>query len=338
MGWPKRFLYGFASVRCIWRIVPVNKGRWLLGLATCIGIVGLYFTFSTLDTGLLWELYLSMNGGWMTMFAFVAVAMIVSFTGIWWVLLRPFDQTQSFFALFNARMAGFSMSYLTPGPRVGGEVVRVKLLEGSDTPVILASSVVEKIVLFVSGVLFVAAGLFVAPLFFEGVARIWLYALAGVLITVAVLSWIRSGQGFSALFDWVKESALVPDKYVDHIESFQSVFSSYFYAHRRAALLALLVAVWCKALLVLQVYLLLGTFGVPLSFQTAFFLALGIEVAYAVPSYMGLGFLEGGQASLTAALAIAPVLGLAVALLVRARDLSASAYGVSVMAVSTYYE
>jgi uncharacterized protein (TIRG00374 family) len=274
----------------------------------------------------------------MTMFAFFAVAMIVSFTGIWWVLLKPFDASQSFFALFNARMAGFSMSYLTPGPRVGGEVVRVKLLEDADTPVVLASSVVEKVVLFVSGVLFVAAGLLVSPLFFEGVIRIWLFALAAVVLVGGLLVWSRAGRGFSALFTWVKESALVPDKYVDHVESFQSVFSSYFYVHRKELLVALLIAVWCKALLVVQVYLLLGTFGVPPSFQTAFFLALGIEVAYAVPSYMGLGFLEGGQASLTAALAIAPVVGLAVALLVRARDLSASAYGVSVMAVSTYYE
>ncbi len=50
----------------------------------------------------------------------------------WWLLLRSLGWAVSLHALFYYRLAGFSVSYLTPAPQFGGEPLQVFLLHNNE--------------------------------------------------------------------------------------------------------------------------------------------------------------------------------------------------------------
>ena len=53
--------------------------------------------------------------------ALVNVLILLLFTGRWWIVMRALGYRLPFLSLTVYRLAGFGISYFTPGPQVGGE-------------------------------------------------------------------------------------------------------------------------------------------------------------------------------------------------------------------------
>jgi uncharacterized membrane protein YbhN (UPF0104 family) len=51
----------------------------------------------------------------------VNVIVVVSFSGRWWLILRAQGQRLPYWSLAGYRLAGFGITYFTPGPQLGGE-------------------------------------------------------------------------------------------------------------------------------------------------------------------------------------------------------------------------
>ena len=65
-------------------------------------------------------------------FVVLAVAnavVLATITGRWWILLWGVGYRLPFRALFGYRLAAFGLSYFTPGPHVGGELLQVLMVE-----------------------------------------------------------------------------------------------------------------------------------------------------------------------------------------------------------------
>jgi uncharacterized protein (TIRG00374 family) len=92
------------------------------------------------------------------------LGMLTSLTARWWFVLDGFGHRIPFFRLMRYRTAVFGLSYITPGPQVGGEVLQVYFpaaRHGVPTSVSLAAASVDKTLDFLSTFTFLAIGMFV---------------------------------------------------------------------------------------------------------------------------------------------------------------------------------
>ena len=99
-----------------------------------------------------------------------------------WLILRAFGQRVPFFSVMGLRLAGFALSYFTPGPQVGGEPLQVFLLKkrhAIPTTAGVASVFLDKLFEILANFTFLVLGLAVAALSSQAVGKVspwfWLF-------------------------------------------------------------------------------------------------------------------------------------------------------------------
>lgn len=155
----------------------------------------------------------------------------------------------SFLDVFGARIAGYAVSYLTPAGNIGGETVRVFMLDRVRREKSLASVVVDKTVEFLAGLFTVAlAVLFLITEFaLPRIQKLELFAAVAVILLVLIFLVIKQKQG---LFAWalgllgkvgirvpflesrreriLEADAHISEFYARHKKLFLVIFLSYF--------------------------------------------------------------------------------------------------------------
>lgn len=94
--------------------------------------------------------------------ATVNIVVILVFSGRWWALLRGQGIRIPYFVISAYRLAGFAVSYFTPGTQFGGEPLQVHLIQNRhDVPVAAATAsvVLDKTIELVANFAFLAVGL-----------------------------------------------------------------------------------------------------------------------------------------------------------------------------------
>jgi len=252
------------------------------------------------------------------------------FDTLGWRFAIPRDERRVPFAsLFAMRIAGDAVNYVTPSAAVGGELVRIALLRRfvAATPAI-ASVVLLVVTQFFSQVIFVAAGIvYCLPRLLAGrwaaLAAIplgFLAALAGGLVFLAVRSdGFRRIDRFTRRFAWLRRFA--------DAENAEALDREIFGAFRSrpadlAAAVACFLLAWSVG--VVEVRLILGFLGAPVSWGTAFSiesLSVLIETAFFfVPAKAGTQ--EGGKVAIFAALGLRAADGFALGFVRRLRELT----------------
>ena len=248
----------------------------------------------------------------------------------------------SFGRLLLARIAGDSINYLTPTANMGGEFVRVRMLQGK-APVapLVASVMVAKLTQTIGLVAFVAVGLLlvVDDTRISAGARWGIFW--GLLLFAAVLAGllVMQRRGLLApalrLADrWPALRFLAPIR-----SSIEQIDAEMARIHResmgRIVFSSASFAVGYAAGIV-ESYLILWFFGVPVSLE----LALAIEVLgvmlnnlmFFVP--LRVGTQEAGKVLVFAMLGLDPAQGLAAGLISRLRELAWAFIGLAILAQS----
>ncbi len=231
-------------------------------------------------------------------------------------------------------MTDYAISYVTPGPRIGGELTRTSVaLPHGDHDDLLLSSVVEKICIFITGFAFDLTAVLVAIAVFP-VPDLIRYTLYVLLLMVIILFYIYHraiihDKSFVASCIWFLEHFDIASvkHYEQRLTDFEDNLKRYFTEHSPTLYTAMTVCLLSKALIAFQVYFLLAVLNIPGTLLHAVFLAAALDIAYAIPSYMGVGMLEAGQVSLFKLLKLPESIGVLVALVTRLRDLLFSGYG-----------
>ena len=281
--------------------------------------------------------------GWGIVLIIAAEIVPVAFNTLGWrAAFSRRCRVPSFWQLLLARVAGDAANYLTPTATLGGEFVRVRILNGQRTgPSLVASVMVAKITQTVGLVVFVALGLvFVAndtPLLAD--ARLAIFGgLAAFSVVVAGLL-IMQRHGLLAptlcLVDrWPILRFLAPLR-----SSIEQVDAEMTRVHRESpgrivfssASFALGYAGG-----IIETYLILWFFGAPTNLE----LALAIEVLgvalnnlmFFVP--LRAGVQEAGKVLVFAMLGLEPAQGLAAGVIYRLRELTWAFIGLAIMARS----
>jgi uncharacterized protein (TIRG00374 family) len=259
----------------------------------------------------------------------------------WWLILRHLGARLPFPAAASYRLAGFAVSYLTPGPQTGGEPVQVYLAarrEGVSYATGSASILLDKSYELLGNFFFLALGaLTVAHLRIVSAARaaVLLAVPLGLILPPALYlaALLRGRRPLSALLTAIGRRAPRLHRSPGARSLLRTTSRSerqlVRYAGKRLRVLGQLVVffllIW--GLSILEMALVLRFLGLRLGLlDTVFVLAAG-RLAFLLPLPGAFGALELIQVGVFALLGYGPEAAVSLVLYVRARDLLFAAAG-----------
>ncbi len=256
----------------------------------------------------------------------------------WAVILRGLGASGGLFRLLSYRLAGYAVSYLTPGPQFGGEPLQMYLANrhsdlGYDvgSASILLDKTFELLgnfaflglasLAFLSPGLLPSGGLRLAiPLPSLLIALPAAY-LAAVFLGVRPLSWCMSRlpAGFLARPRVQKTEAL--------IQASETRILAYCRLRGRTILQILLFFLLVWTISLVEMRLVLHFLGVPVSYSETLLILAGGKFAFLLPFPGALGALELTYVGLFELLGLGAETGMSLVLYMRARDLLFAAAG-----------
>jgi glycosyltransferase 2 family protein len=248
----------------------------------------------------------------------------------------------SFRHLLLARIAGDGVNYLTPTATMGGEFVRVRMLQGqASTPSLAASVIVAKLTQTVGLVIYISGGLFIVL----DNLRLPIGAKLGIIGSLALLAIIllalvfvqRRGLLMPALrFSerWTFLRFLAPLRSsAERIDAEMSRIHRESFGRVILSSVAFALGFACG---VIESYLILWCFGIPTSLQLALAVdVLGVAInnlTFFVP--LRVGTQEAGKTLVFAMLGLSPTQGLAAGVVCRIRELIWAFFGLAILARS----
>ena len=246
----------------------------------------------------------------------------------WKIICRQHHFNVSFWHLFAYRYVGFAVSFITPGPRVGGEPVRASLMkrDGVAMPQAMSTVIADKTSELLSfGTMFVLALLAATALTpLPPSLRITLLVVAATmlaLVTFGLAHILRGKDPILKLYrllrlnkiPWLKKYRKQLQEFEDQIHGFYGDTPRYFWGAFAVSSLA-----WTLSLL--EYYLILAMLGISPTIFDVFLLYSVVGGIYLIPIPFALGSLDAGVATLFAALGFPAAAGAVGAMITRSRD------------------
>jgi glycosyltransferase 2 family protein len=263
---------------------------------------------------------------------------LLLFGARWWLILRASGHTIPYVKLSAYRMAGFAISYFTPGTQFGGEPLQAYLVQSRHkvpTGTSVAAVTLDKLLELIANFTFLALGvlLIVGYGLIPGLTNPGLAAWIGVLLLVALSYPLVLFSGRLPLTALVQR---VPDRVWFHpLLKKLSVLAApterqILVLFRKRPLLflwALLISTLVWGLMLFEYWLMCYFLGAKLTALQAVAGLTATRVAFLTPLPGGVGLLEAGQALAMKAFGFPGALGISLSLLMRVRDLGVGLFG-----------
>ncbi|MEW5867775.1 MAG: lysylphosphatidylglycerol synthase transmembrane domain-containing protein [Chloroflexota bacterium] len=282
----------------------------------------------------IWNTLQTLSLAQLIFLAGINLGITLLFSSRWWLILRAQGHAIPYFSLAGYRLAGFAVSYFTPGTQFGGEPLQVYLLQkrhGLANADALAAVTLDKLFELLTNFAFLVAGLLLvfnhgllnganaavshqALLWAVGVLSLPLIYLILLSAGRMPLSWLSAHLPEA----WHRRPAL--SKLLPVITATEERIAPLLQRQPWLilAILALSASIWLFS--ILEYWLSIRFLGARLSpFQTIAALTAA-RIAFLTPLPGGLGALEASQAFALQALGFSPALGISASLLIRARD------------------
>ena len=314
------------SKKWAWRLLPwAVAGGLLLWVAQIIPLDETWAAFQRLEWAQV-GLLVVVNG-----------LILVLLNGRWWFILRGQGYQVPFFRLLGYRLAGFGVSYFTPGPHFGGEPLQIYLLEKRHQ--LPRSTAVASIALdkslelwvnfaFLTGgltaalsghmlpnlleehFLLLALGLLAVPTSFLGATWGGYYPLSWLTARLARWTGWQRWQRMVILWTWLPDAARRTEAQI-----------AAFCRHQPWMLLAAFVVSLLSWLAVVGEYwLMLHVMGLSLSPLKVITALVVLRLTLLLPLPGGLGGMEAGQVFVLGLFGQSQAAALSVGLLIRLRD------------------
>jgi glycosyltransferase 2 family protein len=285
----------------------------------------------------------------------VNTLILVMLSGRWWLILAAQGYRIPFLRLLGYRLAGFGVSYFTPGPQFGGEPLQVYLVHRHhDVPreAAIAAVTLDKLLELLANFAFLVGGLACVMhcgVFGAAVGRLPLI-VAGALLCLPV--------GFLAA-TWAgwRPAARLVDGLAGHVPwqrlpaggrlegrarriqrltvAGETEATLFMRRHPTTMLQALWVSLVVWAAMVGEYWLMLHFLGWSLPPAQTIGALTAARLAFLVPLPGGLGTLEASQVVALNALGLPLVAGVSLSLLIRARDIILGGLGLYIAATKS---
>jgi glycosyltransferase 2 family protein len=268
--------------------------------------------------------------------ALLNVLILLLFTGRWWIVMRALGYRLPFLSLTFYRLAGFGISYFTPGPQVGGEPLQIHLLHRRHR-VTGASAVagvsLDKLIELLANLSFLIFGLI---LVFRGQllssSRLLLLLSTGLLtLPIIYISLLRLSSRPVAWFlmqlNFLGQLWPAFERARHQVISVEEQVSALVRHKPKALIGALLLSFATWILMIFEYWLTIRILGVYMQPGQVIAALTAARLAFLLPVPAGLGVLEAGQVAAMHLLGFDPVVGISASLLIRARDITLGAVG-----------
>jgi glycosyltransferase 2 family protein len=278
---------------------------------------------------------------YLALFLLTSIILALMLTLKWQIVLDAKSARVPYWRLFSYRLVGYSVSYLTPTAHVGGEPIRAYLLkrEGIDINTAFSTVIIDKSVeLFINVVIFCAGALLILnSVDVTRSMKLIILSLSLLMLFVAGLfigGVLGKQSMFVAIFRFLrlhKIKRLVPlEKNLVQIEKEVEIFYRRNTGHF-LAIVCLMLLIW--VLMFLEYRFALMMFGYTPTAMEIFFILTGVGIAYSIPIPAAMGILELGQLSAAKVLDLSSATGIALAFIIRARDLLWTILGLAFLSI-----
>jgi uncharacterized protein (TIRG00374 family) len=228
---------------------------------------------------------------------------------------------------FWNRMAAYALSYVTPSAQMGGEPLRIMLMEEEGVPrkIAVSSTIIDKALEFSTLIIFIACGIAVA-LFDDRVLVFSKPVMAiGASLMLLVVFWfyyssIKNIGFFSSIYKVLHLKKISRLQHLEEkLDRFEKEMNGFYKQNPRTLWLLLAISIFTVLFILVEHYLVAWFMGVRLTFLQAFLASTIPYFAYLLPVPGGLGVLESGHATIFALLGVS-INAFAFVFIIRLRD------------------
>jgi len=313
----------------------VLRWAWIIGIA----LFG--FLLYKIGPGKIWEDIKKLT--WLSFLILILLRMIywASRTLIWQIVYRSYDCQVSFLNLFSARLAGYAVSFLTPGAFFGGEAIRAMMVDTTNRKKCLASIVVDR-TLEISSVIFfavIAAVITVTQIPMSFRAKAILAVLIAFLSVFILFMLAKQRQGFFlwiiAALGKIRIRFKFLQKYMPKIQETDEYISDFYSSHRRTFFVALFLYALANLFWVAEIYVTLVFMDAEGVTPLKAFIVVSLSVfGFMIPAIpASLGTLEITNVALFALLGLGAGTGFSMTIIRRILSLVGSGVGLLWMAL-----
>lgn len=317
----------------------INRRRTaLLWLAGVTGILLVWLAIRTVSFADAWRALRRLQSEQLAILIGLNALVLALMNARWWLILRLQGYPLSFWRLIGARLAGFSVSYFTPGMQFGGEPVQVFWLQArAAVPRATATAAItldKTIELLVSLSFLLGALLLIVPgRLGETITSSMLLVTVGLLLLPSaylVAVWRRK-RPLSAIWRRLPAPLTLRWPYVGlALDAVETQVGQTCRQAPRALTFILMISVAAFATMILEFGAMMRFLGLPAGIPdilTAFAL---LRLGLLAPTPGGLGGVEASQMLAFSALGYNPVIAVSLLLLIRVRDLCLGLIGLIV--------
>lgn len=304
------------------------KTKIQFGVSVIFGLALLFLTLHFINFHELYALFINFDKSNLFAFLFVSVCIFFTLTLRWKFILKAYGYKISFFKLLNYRFAGYAVSYLTPSAHIGGEPIRAYLLSKENIPMSkgLSSIIIDKSLEVTGDFLFSVMGVLVLL----SILPIGKYAGILLGIGIAFFLWFlfsffyhmyRGKPFLKKLFVKLRINKIkFMKKYESKINELEDNLNHFFQNRRKDLFIAIAFSGFLWILMFLEFYFALKILGIHATLMMIFMIVFVIGFTIVIPIPAAIGVMEAGQASLFSAMGFNPSVGVALGIMIHARD------------------
>jgi hypothetical protein len=308
-----------------------QAGPWWLVLWLAIPLL-VWWSLREVDFAQVWGTLGHLGLPAMLILVMLNLSLLALFASRWWLILHAQGYRRAYISLVGYRLAGFGITYFTPGTQLGGEPLQVYLLQRREkvpSEVALASVGLDKLLELIANFTFLLAGVSIVLLSGLGGPAIGTSLLALPIALLAVpfaylgSLWLGKRPA-SVLAGWLAEQ-LPGRRWLNGLSRLapatEAHMAQFFQRHPGHLLLALLFSLVIWLVLIGEFALTLRFLGLQLSLPQVMLALTAARLAFLLPLPAGLGSLEAGQVMAMGLLGMNPAVGISLSLVIRVRDI-----------------
>jgi uncharacterized protein (TIRG00374 family) len=261
---------------------------------------------------------------------------IVLFALRWWLILGRQGYRLPYAAITGYRLAGFALSYFTPGQHFGGEPLQVLLVRRNHkvpASTALAAVALDKSIELFSNFLVLTVGLLLllGSGLLEGLAvnQVLLLSIPILVMPITYLSFLKRGaRPIAGLIGRLR------GRIAEGLNRTEDQLGDLIQSHPNLFIQGLGVSVLVWAVLFFEFWLMLRFLGLNVDASQLLAVVIAGRVALLAPTPGALGALEASHVLVMQALGFDAAYGLSLSLLIRARDIFFALIGLGVAALS----
>jgi len=212
-------------------------------------------------------------------------------TFYWKAILYRFETGLSFFNLFQARMAGHAISYLTPSAHLGGEAIRTLMVNCRNRRMCLASVILDKTIEILTVVFFTVIGLSIALIRISIPPNMKIFLIGAVVIVCLFIIFLIHKQK-KGLLIWLIDligktrfrfKAFEINR--EKIEEADFYISEFFTTHRKSLFYSILFYAFIIFFWTAEIHLTLVVMGADVNLIDSFLIVTLGTIAFFLPFF-----------------------------------------------------